>query len=617
MCGIAGKICLGDDLVRISDLERMSGKIIHRGPDDEGIFVSENKKVGLVSRRLAILDLSEKGHQPMGFRNRYWIVFNGEIYNFQEEANKLAKKGYRFKSRSDTEVILALYHEYGVECLERLRGMFAFAIYDLKKNIVFFARDRMGKKPLKYYWDKKTLIFASELKAILTQKEVRARPDWLAIHHYLTFGYCPAPFTGFEKISKLEPASYMILDLKSGQIEKKRYWQLDFRNTLDLSVSEWKKRIYDELEESVKLRMISDVPVGAFLSGGVDSSAVVALMAKNTSKPIKTFTIGFDDPRADERKYARTIANKFGTDHLELVVSPQSIEVLPEIVKQYEEPFADGSAVITYMISQLAGKFVKVILNGDGSDESFCGYLRHNKLARDYALSRVPWLSEVGRSIVGEWPRGKRFLDRQKVDIRHRFLEYNCYFTRPDKRELYDKEMLAYSQDNSSYELWSEKCDEVLATNVRDSLVGADLANYFSDSQLTKVDIASMASSLEARSPFTDHKMMELSAQIPYGLKVHNGVNKFILKKALEGLVPRENLYRKKMGFTIPLDKWFTGELREYMISQINSRKSIAKTLFKTSEVKRMLTEHSSKSDYGPKLWSLLTLDLWYQSYFS
>lgn len=616
MCGIAGKISFGSSLILKEDLMQMSDKIAHRGPDDEGVFVSGNRRVGLVSRRLAILDLSERGHQPMGYKNKYWIVFNGEIYNFQEEAAKLAKKGYKFRSRSDTEVILALYHEYGVDCLSHLRGMFAFAIFDTRKNQIFLARDRVGKKPLKYYWDKKTFIFASELKSILSQKEVRTSPDWLAIHYYLTFGYCPSPMTGFEKISKLDPASYMLIDLENGEITKHKYWQPDFNHKLHLSETEWSEMILKELEESVKLRMISDVPVGAFLSGGVDSSAVVALMARNSSQAIKTFTIGFDDEKSDERKYAKTIAHKFGTDHLELVVSPQSIELLPEIVKQYEEPFADGSAVISYMICQLAGKFVKVVLNGDGSDESFCGYLRHNKLARDYVLGRVPWIFSALGNTTSMWPRGKRFVDRQKVDIRDRYLEYNCYFTRSEKLELYGKRMLGFATDNSAYDLWKARCNESSSSDVRDALIFADLEMYLADSQLAKMDIASMSASLEARSPFADHKMIELTAKIPYNLKVKGGVNKYILKKALEGVVPHENLYRKKMGFSIPLDRWFSGELNEYMTAQIKSKKSIVRLLFTTEEVQRMLSSHSIKSDYGPKLWSLLTLDLWYRQYF-
>ncbi|MBI2008199.1 asparagine synthase (glutamine-hydrolyzing) [Candidatus Amesbacteria bacterium] len=616
MCGIAGKIYLNSGTVKEAELAEMSGKIMHRGPDDWGIFISKDKRVGLVSRRLAIIDLSEKGHQPMEYKGRYRIVFNGEIYNFQQVSKRLEKMGYKFRSQSDTEVILAMYDKYGTGCLEYLRGMFAFAVYDAKNGTVFLARDRMGVKPLKYYWDGKTFIFASELKAILTQREVKRHPDWLAIHYYLTLGYCPAPCTGFEKIYKLEPASYLLINLRSGQIEKKKYWHLDFGKKLNLSQTEWKERILTELEAATKLRMISDVPVGAFLSGGVDSSAVVALMAKNSSRPIKTFTIGFEDPNDDERQYAKTIAKKFGTDHLELVVGPQSLEILPEVVRQYEEPFADSSAVITYMVSKLAGKFVKVILNGDGGDESYCGYLRHNKLQRDFWLGRFNRLLPAASVIGLGWPRLARFINRQDVDIRERYLEYNCYFTRSEKLQIYRSEFEKFCKDFSVYRLWNERCDESLIDDVRDQLLYTDLTYYFPDSQLTKVDMASMAASLEARSPFTDHKMMELAASIPYNFKVRNGIDKYILKKSLEGLVPRENLYRKKMGFTIPLVKWFGGELKEYTLAQMSKPSFVIRHMLKRGEVERMIREHNPAQDYGPKLWNLLTLDLWYREYF-
>lgn len=616
MCGIAGKIYFDKRIVKEEELMDMSSKIIHRGPDDEGIFISDDKRVGLVSRRLAIIDLSEMGHQPMQYKKRYWIVFNGEIYNFQQEAKELEGEGYKFGSKSDTEVILALYDKYGVECLKHLRGMFAFAIYDAKKGTVFLARDRMGKKPLKYYWDGKVLIFASELKAILPQKEVRKSPDWMAIHNYLTLGYCPAPQTGFENIYKLPPANYMWVDLKSGKVERKLYWHLDFSEKLNLSEDEWKERILKGLETATRLRMIADVPIGVFLSGGVDSSAIVAMMAKNSNQPIKTFTIGFEDPEDDERKYASAMARKFNTDHLELVVGPQSLEILPEVVRQYEEPFADSSAIITFMVSKLAGKFVKVILNGDGGDESYCGYLRHNKLQRDFWLGRFNKFTPLVDVFGVFWPRLKRFIDRQDVDIRERYLEYNCYFTKLEKLQIYRKQFEKFGLNSDVYRLWNERCDEAGVDDVRDQLMYTDLTYYFPDSQLTKVDIASMAASLEARSPFADHKMMELAASIPYNFKVRNGINKYILKKSLEGLVPGENLYRKKMGFTVPLVKWFGGELKEYTYSRMSKPSFVLRHMLRRDEVERMIREHSPSQDYGPKLWNLLTLDLWFREYF-
>ncbi len=594
MCGIAGKIYFESGKINERDLILMSDKIAHRGPDDQGIYISPDKKVGLVHRRLAIIDLSAAGHQPMTYKNRYWITFNGEIYNFWEERKKLEKYGYKFRSKSDTEVILALYDKWGVKCVDHLRGMFAFAIYDIRNQTVFLARDRMGVKPLKYYFDSKVFLFASELKAILTQSEVMIKPDREAIDHYLSFGYCPSPMTGFTSIYKLGPGHTMTVDLKTKKITKKRYWKLDFSQKLDLSEEEWTDRILKELEAATKIRMISDVPIGAFLSGGVDSSAIVALMAQNSRQAIKTFTIGFEEKNYDERRYAKNIVDLYKTDHTELVVRPQSIESLPDLVAHYEEPFADSSSVITTIIGNLARNKVTVILNGDGSDESWGGYLRHSKLQRDVWLSNHSWLFAAGRPLA-------KFLSRQNEDIRQKYASYNQYF----------------NPSENARKLWFAKCDEAGAYDIRDALMYADLGYYFSDSQLTKTDLGSMRSGLETRSPFADYKFMELAAKIPYDLKVHGGETKYILKKALEKIVPYENLYRKKMGFSVPLSKWFDGKLRDYTLSRLNKKNFVLGEFVKKDEVKRMLKEHTEKNDYGPKLWSLLTLQLWWERYFT
>ncbi|OGI30592.1 MAG: asparagine synthase (glutamine-hydrolyzing), partial [Candidatus Moranbacteria bacterium RIFCSPLOWO2_12_FULL_48_12] len=353
MCGIAGKISFSSKNLSTQEIETMNDAIKHRGPDDGGIYISPDNKVGLGHRRLSIIDLSSFGHQPMRYLDRYEIVFNGEIYNFQEKRAELEQEGYSFVSHSDTEVILALYDKYGKDCLKHLRGMFAFAIYDEREQTLFCARDRVGKKPFKYYLDNDVFMFASELKAILTQPEYTREPDYLAIHHYLTLQYVPAPLTGFKGIKKLEAAHFMTLDLRTRRLVKQRYWKLDYSHKLDLSEEEWRKRILEKLEESVKLRMISDVPIGAFLSGGIDSSAIVALMAKNSPTPIKTFSIGFKEEKYNELKYAKIVADRFKTDHTEFIVLPHAIELLPMLVRQYEEPYADSSALPTYYVSKL------------------------------------------------------------------------------------------------------------------------------------------------------------------------------------------------------------------------------------------------------------------------
>ncbi len=627
MCGIAGKINFNNKEVKEKELLLMTQKIGHRGPDDEGIYISNNKRVGLGNRRLAIIDLSKKGHQPMTYLNRYWITTNGEIYNFQPEKKELQKEGYKFISNCDTEVILALYDKYKEKCLEHLRGMFAFCIYDSKENTVFLARDRIGVKPLKYYYDKNTFIFASELKAIVTQPEVKKIPDYKAIQMYLAYGYVPAPLTGFLNIQKLEAGNYIFINLNENRIIKERYWEPVFNNKLDLSETEWSRKILDTLDESTKLRMISDVPIGAFLSGGVDSSAVVATMARFSNKPIKTFTIAFKDEELNEAKYARIIAKKYKTEHTELLATPTSTDILPDLAYSNEEPFSDGSSVVTYMVSALAKKHVTVVLNGDGGDENFAGYPnRYFRLKRDIdynywitkirplALSALKAISAVSSDdIIG---RGTRFLEKSKLPLYSKFMSYNQIFSLEEIINLTKGELEEYDFSEIIYEP-VEKCFEMFKGNdLKDAGLKFDLMYFLSDQLLTKVDLASMAVSLEARSPFLDHNMIELAGKIPFNLKVKNGIPKYILKKALEKIVPKENLYRQKMGFTIPLHKWFSGELNGYASSILLSKRAHIRNLFDMEKIKKMLDNNNKDEDFGPRLWSLLSLELWFRAYF-
>lgn len=598
----------------------MAQKIAHRGPDDEGIYISSDRKVGLVNRRLAIIDLSPKGHQPMSYKNRYWITFNGEVYNFQEKREFLKKQGYRFNSDTDTEVLMALYDKYGVGCLKHLRGMFAFALFDTVKNTLFLARDRLGKKPLKYYQNPDVFIFASELKALLTQKEIHKEPDWLAIHHYLTYGYVPAPITGFVGINKLEPGHYMLIDIKRGILKKEKYWKPDFSEKLDLSETEWTEKILSTLEEATKLRMISDVPIGAFLSGGVDSSAVVAMMSKHSRTPVKTFTIGFKEKTHDETKYARTIAKLFKTDHTELIAEPESIEILPSLIAQFEEPYANSSFIVSYMVAKMAKEKVTVILNGDGGDENFAGYgNRHFRLNRDVAADKFGFiLNSIGLPLSYLLPnsRIRRFLEKRKTPLADRYLSYNIYLENKDKETLYSEAFGNQMSPINSYEIVRKKFEEAKTNDPRDRALYYDLTSYLPDDLLTKVDLTSMAVSLEGRSPFTDHEMVELAAQIPFDLKIKNGETKYILKKALEKLIPAENLYREKKGFSVPLGKWFRGSLGSYAQAVLERKKAFTKKIFDNDELKKLLESHSDKNDVGLKLWAILTLELWFEEYF-
>ncbi|KKU03541.1 MAG: Asparagine synthetase [Candidatus Amesbacteria bacterium GW2011_GWA1_46_35] len=588
MCGIAGKIYLKSGKIDERDLALMSDKIAHRGPDDQGIYISPDRKVGLVHRRLAIIDLSAAGHQPMTYKNRYWITFNGEIYNFWAERKKLEKYGYKFKSKSDTEVILALYDKWGVKCVDHLRGMFAFAIYDIQKQTVFLARDRVGKKPLKYFFNSEIFAFASELKALLILPEIKAEPDTGVLETYLAYGYVPAPQTGFKNIYKLEPGHYLTLDLKHKTLNKHCYWEIDFTKKLDLSENEWKTQILQTLEESTRLRMISDVPIGAFLSGGVDSSSIVAMMAKLSAKPIKTFTIGFSETQYDESKYAQIVSDIFHTQHTVLQVKPGSVDILPELAGQFEEPFADNSALVTYLVSKLARQYVTVILNGDGGDENFTGYAHHLKLQRDYLLSPLAKYFPVGR-----------YLKSLHHGVLEKYFEYKTHFNFENPKNVY----------RSAYQ-------NAKAADIRDKILSADFKYYLPDDLLAKVDLASMKAALECRSPLLDYKMAELAAQIPFALKVKRNCAKYIFKKSLEDLLPKEILHRPKMGFSIPLSKWFSQELNPYARSILLDKKSHINNVYPKNQIAQMLDEHSEKNDFGPQLWKLLMLELWWKNYF-
>lgn len=628
MCGITGKIYFNEKLVSQSDIETMNQKILHRGPDDGGIYISPDQKVGLGHRRLSIIDLSPLGHQPMNYLGRYWIVFNGEIYNFQEKREMLEKDGYVFKSHSDTEVILALYDKFGKNCLEHLRGMFAFAIYDEQEKTIFCARDRVGKKPFKYYLDDDVFMFASELKAILTQSEYHKEPDYIAIHHYLTLQYCPAPLTGFKDLKKLEPANYIFVDLKTKQVEKKQYWHLDYSKKLDLSETEWKKRIMEKLEESVKLRMVSDVPLGAFLSGGIDSSAIVALMSKHSDKPVKTFSIGFEEEKYNELKYAKIVAEKFQTDHTEFIVKPDAVEMLPMLVKQYEEPYADSSALPTYYVSKLTRDHVTVALNGDGGDENFGGYGRYSvqkfslwydKVYFLHKIIALPIAKFLAKNIKNNFfERAYRFARTLSGNYAYRYVSYICYFTNEMKNTIYTDSFKATVNKLDSYDIVAGQFGRAKTKNKMDQCLFADFTTYLPDDLLVKVDIDSMAVSLEGRSPFLDHELLELTAQIPFDLKLKGSNNKkYILKEALRGLVPGEVMFRPKMGFGVPIEIWFRGELKDYVKNILLSEKALARGLFKKEAIKDIIDEHAdTQINHAHRLWALITLELWFQEYF-
>lgn len=632
MCGITGKIYFNDKRVSEQEIHEMNERIKHRGPDDGGIYINPKGNAGLGHRRLSIIDLSPLGHQPMANEDEtVWIVFNGEIYNFQSLRPDLEKKGHRFRSKTDTETIIHLYEEYGEECLKYLRGMFAFAIWDEKKQRLFLARDRAGKKPLKYYIGKDFIVFASELKAFIDMPGVPREPDYNAIHHYLTFQYVPHPLTGFKDIKKLPAAHYLTIDL-SGTTPKisepVRYWKLDYSKKLNLKEEEWEELILKKLDEAVQLRMISDVPLGAFLSGGVDSSAIVALMARSSSKPIKTFSIGFTEKRFSELPYAREVATRYSTDHHEFIVEPKAIDVLPKLVYHFEEPYADSSALPTFYLSQITRDYVTVALNGDGGDENFAGYPWYNVLQLNALYRKMPYafrrIGQVGvealhkmflHSLLFRYGSiyGKGSLHEQA----YLHSELLAYFCEEEKNHLYNEEFSALFNKKSTWNFLDQYYAESNNLGAIDSALYTDINTYLADDLLPKVDIASMAVALEARSPLLDHEFMELSAQMPSSLKIKNGEKKYIFKKLLEPLVPNDVMYRKKQGFGIPLNDWFRTSLKEYARENLLSSDAFIGKIFKREKIKNMLKAHEQGSKDGRRIWLLLTLELWHRKFFN
>ena len=626
MCGICGKLNFdASKPVDESHLRQMCAVIAHRGPDDEGMYVDKN--VGLGNRRLAIIDLSPTGHQPMSNEDKsIWITFNGEIYNFPELRERLKKQGHFFSSNSDTETIVHLYEEHGTDCVKHLRGMFAFALWDSGHQRLFLARDRVGQKPLVYTIVNNSLIFGSEIKCILQDPSVKREVDLEAIHHYLTYQYVPSPRTAFSDIKKLPPGHILVCE--KGQIKVERYWDLSYAPKVRMAEEEYGERILELLHEATKLRLISDVPLGAFLSGGIDSSSVVAMMSQLSSEPVKTYSIGFEEQSFNELKYARIVAERFGTDHHEFIVKPNAIDVLPRLIWHYNEPYADSSAIPTYYVAKVTRQHVTVALNGDGGDESFGGYERYvaNKLADYY--QRIPAFIREGMiaRLVKKLPesterrdmvrRIKRFTAAIPYSPERRYAQWMCHFDNDTKYRLYSPEFRERMAEIDSIDLLVNIYSKAKAVDFADKTFYADVMTYLPDDLLVKVDIASMAHSLEARSPYLDQRLMEFAASIPPDLKLKGMTTKHILKKALANILPPEILHREKMGFGVPIGRWFRHELKDLAYDILLDPKSVQRGYFAVGFVKKMLDEHvSGKVDHGYRIWALLNLELWHRMF--
>jgi asparagine synthase (glutamine-hydrolysing) len=624
MCGIVGLVRNNGKAIDEQLLSRMCDAIRHRGPDDDGFYV--NGSVGLGMRRLAIIDL-KSGKQPIHNQERTsWIVFNGEIYNYLELREKLDKLGHTFYTNSDTEAIVHAYDQYGAECPKHLRGMFAFAIWNETDQELFLARDRVGKKPLLYAQIEGDLIFGSEFSSLLLHPQISRDVNLEALDHYLSFMCIPAPMTAYRAIKKLEPGNW--LRWRKGEVTVQRYWQPDFSKKLKINEQEAGEQTVEILRDAVRCRLMSEVPLGAFLSGGIDSSAVVALMSQESSERIKTFSIGFDEQDFSELHHARRVAEHVGAEHHEFIVRPDAIEVLPLLVEHYGEPYADSSAVPTYYVARETRKHVTVALNGDGGDESFAGYERYAamQLAERYrklpnflresviqeVVARVP-ASELGRGRVKAF---KRFLQAASLPKVDRYMRWMSTFNNDLKTSLYSDSFRHELHGTQPVDLLRPWFAHVNGSGIVDAALQADIMTYLPNDLLVKVDIATMAVSLEARSPFLDHHVIEFAASLPEKFKLRGLTTKYLLKKILRRLLPSENLNRRKMGFGVPIGHWFRGTMQPFLRDVLLSERATSRGLFKPEVVRSLIDQHTrAERDHSHQLWTFLMLELWFQRF--
>jgi len=622
MCGIAGEFRFDGTPVDRATVRAMVAAVSHRGPDASGDYV--NGPIGLGHARLAIVDLSPDGIQPMSNEDgTVWVTFNGEIYNYRELREDLP--GHRFKSATDTEVLVHLYEEHGPSFVSMLRGMFAFALWDARAERLMLARDRVGKKPLFYSVGPRSIRFASEIAplAALTSREV----DPLAIHYYLTFQYVPAPMTAFARIRRLPPATTMIVE-RTGECRLERYWRLPYGQHVDVTENEAIERTLELLDQATADRLMGDVPVGAFLSGGVDSGLVVSSMAMQSETPVQTFNIGFEEGSHDEAPYARQVAERYGTDHHEFVLRPNAIEVLPDLIRHFGEPFADSSSLPTFYVAQQTSRSVKVVLSGDGGDESFGGYGRYAQWQRLAPLSAVlpaavrrelvatRYSRLTGSPVAAVARRIKRGARFAALDGPSRYLELLSYFPPGEKAELYTDEFAATVGGHSEVDMLRSAWEAWPGMTDLDHLSCTDVENYLPDDLLVKVDIMTMYHGLEARAPFLDHRLMEYAATLPDNLKVRGGRTKYLLKKAALRRLPRELVLRPKMGFAIPMADWLRGELRSYATDLLLDETSTRRGYFKPEMVAGLLDDHfRGTADNALRIWALLCLEVWHREF--
>ncbi|MFH1563270.1 MAG: asparagine synthase (glutamine-hydrolyzing) [Nitrospirota bacterium] len=627
MCGICGYFSREQGVIKEEVLHQMCEVIRHRGPDDEGIYLEKN--VGLGMRRLNIIDLVS-GHQPIHNEDQtIWVVYNGEIYNFQELRGNLEKNGHHFYTRTDTEVIVHLYEEMGPQCVTKLNGMFGFCLWDKRKNLLFLARDRLGIKPLHYTQVNNQFIFGSEIKSILVHPDVQREINLPSLSKYLTFEYIPAPSTIFKGIKKLSPGHIMTVNME-GQVKVEQYWDVSFRHDEKIkSEEEYSEELLSLLRASVKRRLISDVPLGVFLSGGIDSSTVTALMSELAPGQVKTFSIGFEDQSFDESGYARQVAQYFGTSHYEDILSPKKmIEIVPTIACVLDEPLGDASIIPTYLLSQFTRKYVTVALGGDGGDELFAGYPTYQAHRLAHLYEKIPQFIREGiiEKAINNLPvstanisldfQAKKFISGIPYPPEIRNYIWLGSFSPTEKKGLLSKEVCDILKDSDSFEDIKVSLAKSDARDFLDRLLYLDMKFYLQEDILAKVDRASMANSLEVRAPFLDYTFVEFVAKLPPHLKLKGLTTKYILKKAVKDILPKGIAGRKKKGFGIPVARWFKDELKEFVLDVFAEDKIKREGFFNYTCIKKLLEEHfEGKKDNRKQLWTLLIFELWYDKF--
>ncbi len=620
MCGIAGIVSADRGGVDTSAIHRMCQTLVHRGPDDEGILVRDGAGLGM--RRLSVIDLSG-GHQPLFNEDgSIWLVFNGEIYNFQELRIELEARGHRFRTHSDTEVVVHLYEDLGADCVKRLRGMFAFAIYDERRRRLFLARDRLGKKPLHFALHNRQLFFASEIKAILAVAPELATLNSHALLQYFYFGYVPDPNTAFGPIQKLPPGH--TLEFADGAINIRQYWDLpEYGTHTPHSEEECLEELQRQLEEAVRIRLIADVPLGALLSGGVDSSTVVALMARASSGPVKTFSVGFRRDDFNESPQAKLVAQRFQTEHHELLVEPDIVETVEMLSRHLEEPFGDSSMLPTYYISRLARQHVTVALSGDGGDEAFAGYDRYRVHLHERSYDWIPsWTGSLYRRFVHPWVPyvmpGRNLAYSVSLPWADRYVEGVSLHAFQREMGLLSNDFIASAERlGSPLDLFHSYLEKAPARDPLSKVLYLDTKTYLPGDILTKVDRMSMATSLEARVPLLDHVFLEWVTRLPVEWKMRGGTQKYLLRKLAERVgVPRQVLDRPKQGFALPLVHWIRNELKEMILTILLEPRTLQRGYFNPAGVRRLLDEHfRERRDHSPRIWRLLMFELWQRNF--